>query len=183
MLKQLGGFILGITITVGMLEGAQYFSSFKPKYSSLNLIGSQQLQAQYNNKNPISLMELETSIYEEVNKYRLSRGLRALQLDPRISEQARIHSANMARGKVSFSHDGFRKRIKIIDRQISYRRAAENVAFNQGFSNPSDRAVLGWINSPGHRLNMEGDFDLTGIGVGRGRGGAYYFTQIFILRD
>jgi len=181
MLKQIVGSILGIAITLGMLEGANSFSPLRQEQSSLNKSGSKQFNPR--DKNYSALRDLENSVYEQINQYRLERGLQALKLDPLVSEQARIHSENMASGEVAFSHDGFRARVKIIDRQIPYRRAAENVAFNQGFPNPADRAILGWIDSPGHRRNIEGDFDLTGIGVARGRGGAYYFTQIFVLRD
>jgi uncharacterized protein YkwD len=42
---------------------------------------------------------------------------------------------------------------------------AENVASNQGYENPDNTAVKGWIKSPGHQQNMVGEFDLTGIGV------------------
>jgi uncharacterized protein YkwD len=31
---------------------------------------------------------------------------------------------------------------------------SENVAYNMGVKNPSECAVDGWINSPGHRKNM-----------------------------
>jgi uncharacterized protein YkwD len=40
--------------------------------------------------------------------------------------------------------------------------------------------VDGWLRSPGHRRNIEGDFRLTGIGVATARNGMVYFTQIFI---
>ena len=36
--------------------------------------------------------------------------------------------------------------------------------------------------SPGHRKNMEGQFNLTGIGCARGKDGVFYFTQLFGLR-
>lgn len=181
MLKKLAGITLGIGLTVGIIEAIHSFRSYRTQQSSLNLTASRTLQV--SNRNSISLVELEDAVYEEVNQYRLERGLRPLQLDPRISEQARRHSENIARGEVEFSHEGFRYRARIIDRQIPYRRAAENLAFNQGFANPAERALIGWIDSPGHRRNMEGDFDLTGVGVAQSNNGAYYLTQIFILRE
>jgi uncharacterized protein YkwD len=53
---------------------------------------------------------------------------------------------------------------------------AENVASGQ----MSAREVVdGWLNSPGHRRNIEGNFKLTGIGLARGSRGMIYFTQIF----
>ena len=49
-----------------------------------------------------------------------------------------------------------------------------------GFSNPGEKAVVGWINSPGHHKNIVGDFNLTGIGIAKNNEGKYYFNQIFI---
>lgn len=125
---------------------------------------------------------LEQSIHQQINQYRQSLKLPPLSLDPRISEQARAHSQAMANGEVPFSHQGFEQRVGAIRRVIPDRAAAENVAFNQGFSNPGQQAVQGWIKSPGHRINIEGQYDLTGIGIVKNAKGEYYFTQIFIRR-
>ncbi len=125
---------------------------------------------------------LEQSIHQQINRYRQSRKLTPLTLDPRISEQARAHSQAMASGKVPFSHQGFEQRVQAIRRVIPYRTASENVAFNYGYSNPGQQAVQGWIKSPGHRINIEGQYKLTGIGIAKNAKGEYYFTQIFIRR-
>lgn len=125
---------------------------------------------------------LEQSIHQQINQYRQSRKLPPLQLDARISQQAKIHSQAMANGKVPFSHQGFDARISAIRRQIRYRAASENVAFNQGYSNPAKQAVEGWIKSQGHRVNIEGQYNLTGIGVAKNAKNEHYFTQIFINR-
>jgi uncharacterized protein YkwD len=125
---------------------------------------------------------LEQTVLTQINQYRASRGLPALTLDPRISTQALRHSQAMANGQVRFSHDGFDSRVDAIARTIPYRAVAENVAYNQGYNDPAQRAVQGWLKSPGHRKNIEGQFDLTGIGIARNAKGEYYFTQIFIKR-
>ena len=125
---------------------------------------------------------LEQSVHQQINQYRQAHKLPPLTLDPRISEQARAHSQAMASGKVPFSHQGFEQRVKAISRVIPYRASAENVAFNLGYSNPVAQAVQGWIKSPGHRINIEGQYNLTGIGVVKNAKGEYYFTQIFIRR-
>ena len=36
--------------------------------------------------------------------------------------------------------------------------------------------------SPAHRENLEGPYDLTGIGVARSRSGEVFFTQFFVGR-
>lgn len=131
---------------------------------------------------PTPYSALEQSIHQQINQYRQSQKLPPLTLDPRISEQARAHSRNMASGKVTFSHQGFEQRVEAIRRSIFYLAAAENVAFNYGYSNPAQQAVEGWIKSPGHLINIEGQYNLTGIGVDRNAKGEYYFTQIFIRR-
>lgn len=125
---------------------------------------------------------LEKSVHEQVNQYRAGRNLPPLKLDSRISERCRAHSLAMASDRVTFSHDGFEERVKAIGKQILYRAAAENLAYNFGYSDPVKPAVEGWIKSPGHRKNMEGEFDLTGVGIVQNAKGEYYFTQIFIRR-
>ena len=127
-----------------------------------------------------SIANLEQEIHRQINQYRQSKNLPPLRLNPSISQQSKIHSQNMAQGKVSFSHDGFEQRVQAIGRTIAYKSAAENVAYNQGHSDPVTAAVQGWLKSPGHRRNIEGQFDLTGIGVVKNTIGEYYFTQIFI---
>jgi uncharacterized protein YkwD len=121
---------------------------------------------------------LEKSVFEQINRYRIAKGLRKLTLNTNITRQARIHSQNMAKGKVPFSHQGFEKRVKSIP--LIYNSAAENVAFNQGYSDPAAEAFIGWLNSPGHLKNIKGNYNLTGIGVAANSKGEVYLTQIFV---
>lgn len=125
---------------------------------------------------------LEQSAHEQVNQYRVSQNLPPLKLDPRISEVAREHSKAMASHRATFSHDGFEQRAKTVNKSIMYRSFGENLAFNKGYKDPVRQAVQGWIKSPGHRHNMEGNFELTGIGVAKNAEGEYYFTQLFVRR-
>jgi uncharacterized protein YkwD len=133
------------------------------------------------NSQLIAASSMEKLVHQQVNAYRKSLNLPALKLDETISQQARIHSQAMADGKVPFSHDGFENRVKTISRKISYSSAAENVAYNQGYSDPVTVAVQGWIKSNGHRQNMQGNYNLTGIGIAKNSKGEYYFTQVFML--
>jgi uncharacterized protein YkwD len=131
-------------------------------------------------KNLIAAGSLEQSIHNQVNRYRQAQNLPPLAFDQTIAEQARAHSLSMANsGRIS--HNGFDGRAEVIGQTIAYRSVAENVASNQGYENPDNTAIKGWIKSPGHQRNMVGDFDLTGIGVVE-RGGSYYFTQIFVRK-
>lgn len=125
--------------------------------------------------------DLEQSTLEQINQYRAERGLEPLVLDPELCKQARQHSQEMAEQR-SMNHDGFDQRMATVSRSISYSNASENVAYNQGYPDPDNQAVTDWINSPEHRQNIEGAFNLTGIGIVRNAQGEYYFTQIFVLR-
>ena len=127
-----------------------------------------------------NINELEILAHQQVNQYRQSRNLPPLELNRVISQQARIHSQNMAQGQLPFSHQGFENRIEAISLAIPYLSAAENVAYNQGYRDPVEKAVEGWIKSPGHHKNMIGNYNLTGIGIAKNSQGEYYFTQIFI---
>ena len=143
-------------------------------YPKKNYISSTNLAASQNIK------ELEKNTFTLINQYRQSKNLPALQWNNDIVQQSRIHAQQMASGKTTFSHDGFKKRVEIISQKIPYKAAAENIAVNMGFSNPGEKAVVGWINSPGHHKNIVGDFNLTGIGIAKNNEGKYYFNQIFI---
>jgi uncharacterized protein YkwD len=112
-----------------------------------------------------------------VNQHRRSIGLPELQANSFISSVALGHSRDMLSGRTPFGHDGFRDRIEVIRKKLGpIHVAAENVA-----SGPmSAREVVdGWLHSPGHRRNIEGDFRLTGIGLAFAANGMIYFTQIF----
>lgn len=119
--------------------------------------------------------------HDRVNQYRESRNLLPLVFDDTIATYAQFHSVQMAKSQ-NMSHDGFKERVEKIAKTISYRGAAENLAYNQGYDNPDEVAVQGWISSPGHQQNMIGSYDLTGIGVAENAQGEYYFTQLFIKK-
>lgn len=123
---------------------------------------------------------LEQTVFEEVNQYRVSLGLRPFQINPRLSEQARAHSQAMAEKQIPFGHTDFRKRVRKIDRIIRSRRVSENVAYIFTHKDTAKRAVQGWIKSPRHRPVLEGNYRYTGVGVAQGERGAFYFTQVYV---
>lgn len=129
-----------------------------------------------------NMAQLELSVYQQVNKYRASQNLPLLKLDPKISEQCRIHSQSMANGEVPLGHSGSKARFQAIRQIVRWQEIAENVAFNSGYVDPVKQAVKGWIESPGHQRNMVGNYELTGVGIVKNAKGEYYFTQIFIRK-
>lgn len=120
---------------------------------------------------------LEEQILYYTNKFRQSKGLKPLQLDETISQQARRHSRDMANGSTGFGHEGFEDRVAIVSKKMGrVGAAAENVAYG---TLDAESVVDGWIKSPGHRRNMLGDYNLIGIGTA-GKGRLTFFTQVFI---
>ncbi|MCA0403416.1 MAG: CAP domain-containing protein [Proteobacteria bacterium] len=113
-----------------------------------------------------------------VNKHRASKGLRPLKLNNVMSSAATIHSRDMARHSIPFGHKHFDKRIKRLYGKIKNCQAgSENVAYN--YKDGQD-VVKNWLTSRLHRRNIEGNFNLTGIGLARDSRGKLYFTQIFL---
>jgi uncharacterized protein YkwD len=119
---------------------------------------------------------METEILKFVNEDRHLHGLRSLQMNAMESSLASRHSQDMAAGKVKFGHDGFNSRARSIQKSLGSTEIGENVASGQMTAR---EVVDGWLKSPGHKKNIEGDFTLTGIGYARSKKGDIYFTQIF----
>lgn len=134
----------------------------------------------YTARSNASITSLEQAVYDRVNQYRASLGLPPLTIDARISEQARIHSQNMASGVVPVGHEGLYQRLQTIGKAIPFSAGSENVALCFNCADPAARAVQFWLNSPPHRGAIEGNYNLTGIGVAKNDKGNCYFTQIFI---
>lgn len=125
--------------------------------------------------------DLSEKILQEINSYRTKQGLSPLHMEPFISALAEKHSQDMARNLVPFGHDGFGNRIRYLFSHFNNMNGgAENVAYV--YTNAKEAVPL-WINSAGHRKNIEGDFNLTGIGIAYGDYGRIYLTQIFIRRN
>ena len=119
-------------------------------------------------------------MFSQINQYRKSQNLPALQWNNTIAEQARIHAQQMASGKTTFSNDGFQFQVEVISKKIPYKSVARNIATNRGYRNPGEKAVEDWINIPGTHKNIVGDHNLTGIGIAQNYEGEYYLSQLFI---
>ena len=123
---------------------------------------------------------LEQQVHELVNNHRTAMGLAPLEYNEDIARIARRHSRDMANGYVGMGHEGADERGRVLARTITYNQFAENVAANsQTVSSAAEAAVTGWLNSPGHRVNIEGNYNLSGIGIARS-GNSFFFTQIFL---
>jgi uncharacterized YkwD family protein len=132
--------------------------------------------------NPGSMTANELKIVDLVNAERAKLGLRALAVDAKLSQVARLKSEDM-RDNRYFAHQSptYGSPFEMM-RQfgITYRTAGENIAAGQ---RTPEEAMRGWMNSSGHRANILNS-SFTHIGVGHAVGGSYgnYWTQMFIGR-
>lgn len=117
-----------------------------------------------------------------INDHRRSIGLLPLVWNPEVAEVARIHSQNMAAGHVAFGHDGSDQRFAELQTRMTISHMAENVAANT-YPDAVATAVAGWLQSPGHRANIEnGQYTQTGVWMAVASDGTVFFTQIFVSR-
>lgn len=114
-----------------------------------------------------------------LNEHRESLSLDPITLSASLSEIASEHSLNMAEKKIVFGHEGFSSRCAEARQALGGGNlCAENVAMGQ--KSPK-QAFDAWINSPGHRANIEQSrHSHTGFGFAKSVEGKWYWTEIFL---
>lgn len=122
---------------------------------------------------------VETSITDEilklVNAHRESKGLEKLVRNATADNLAIDHSKYMiAQDKIS--HDNFKARTDNLKRNENAKGTGENVAYGY---NTAEKVVTAWLNSSGHKENIEGNFTHTGISAVQNSDNTYFFTQLF----
>lgn len=127
-----------------------------------------------------ALSEMEQAIFNQINDYRASKGLKPMVWNNEVAKQAREHSLNMAKKIVPFGHQGIEKRAKALSDSVRSTGTGENVGWVMSRNNPHGKVIEAWIKSQKHRDNIEGNFSMTGIGISVSSSGEYYFTQDFV---
>src|SRR5690242_18155624 len=100
----------------------------------------------------------EAQVLDLVNRERAKAGLPTLKLERRLAVAARGHSYDMALRRY-FSHrsaDGVSAEQRLRGSDIGYAEMGENIYMDDlpDASGLAQRAVRGWMASPGHRKNM-----------------------------
>lgn len=125
--------------------------------------------------------EMRKMILYYVNAHRAKHHLSPLSLNEDVSKEAAKHSRAMASKSIPFGHAYFNDRIHRVYQQVkNCNGGAENVAY---YRLNAKRLVDAWIASPGHRRNIEGHYNVTGIGIAHGKTGWAYYTQIFVKKE
>ena len=121
----------------------------------------------------------ETKLAEVINEYRVSQGLNALEIVNHISFKSEEHNEYMISKNV-VNHDYFEARSNNIIQVLGAVKVGENIAYN--FSTPNS-ALHAWLNSPGHKANLEGDYTHFGISITvNPTTGKKYYTNMFMKK-
>jgi len=123
-----------------------------------------------------STMEIE--ILDAVNDHRKSIGLSVLQKLDDITFEAVDHTEYMV-SLNEVNHDNFNIRYQNLVQEIGARAVSENVGYGY---RTAEAVVEAWINSEGHRANIEGNYTHFGISVEQDQDEKNYFTNIFVRR-
>ncbi|MFK7972621.1 MAG: CAP domain-containing protein [Bacteroidia bacterium] len=128
---------------------------------------------------------ISAHLHYVVNQYRASKGLVKLSRKSALDAIAQKHAEDVASGRVPFSHDGFKKRVEAVKGYVKFPyKAAENL---YGIVRPpkvvAPNALKGWIDSPGHHVNLKGKFLYTGIGVARASNGEWIVCQFYVGKN
>lgn len=125
---------------------------------------------------------MEKEVLALVNKVRAENGLSALTWADDLANVARAHSRDMI-NRNFFSHtnpDGLSPFDRLKNSGISYKTAAENIAYGQ---KTAEAVMNSWMNSSGHRANiLNKNVKEIGIGAVKNSSGTIYWTQVFVAR-
>ncbi|MDH3226993.1 MAG: CAP domain-containing protein [Thermoleophilia bacterium] len=126
--------------------------------------------------------KLADGIVKLVNDYRGKRGLSRVSRSPTLTKAAMWKSGHMARYDY-FSHEDAAPASRSTGERLlacGYRGSswAENIAF--GYTS-AGQVMQGWINSPGHRENLDNPrYNAVGVGAVKAPGsGPIYWSQAF----
>ncbi|HAS74393.1 MAG TPA: hypothetical protein DCS67_09640 [Clostridiales bacterium UBA8960] len=136
-------------------------------------------RSQYGTPSTALRNAFEKQLFDLTNVYRLAFGKPILKWSEPTAVVARKHSQDMA-VRSFFDHtnpSGYSPFDRLLADGVNFSLAAENIA--AGYTNAFS-VHSGWINSPGHRVNLLRDIEFLGVGVYFGGDYYNYYTQNFI---
>ena len=121
----------------------------------------------------------EIELARIINQYRVSIGKNQLEIVNHISYKSQEHNTYMIDNNV-VNHDYFESRANNIIQVLGAVKVGENIAYN--YSTPNS-ALIAWLNSPGHKANLDGDYTHFGISISvNPTTGKKYYTNMFMKR-
>lgn len=120
----------------------------------------------------------EDEVLNLINSHRASLGLITLQKIDYVSVKSEEHTNYMISTN-TVNHNNFADRYASIMNALSAKNVSENIAYKYS---TSQSVVNAWLNSEGHRANIEGDFTHFGISIRTNSAGEKYYTNIFVKK-
>ena len=126
------------------------------------------------------LPEIEQAIFDLTNEHRVNLGLPELAWSNTVAKQCRQHSSNMALGYVSFGHTGLSERINKIRQNFPNTFGVELISRHGPSTKLPEHIITEWLQDLEQRQYIEGDYQITGVGVAKSANNNFYITQIYI---
>jgi len=123
--------------------------------------------------------EYEAELLQLINNHRKGLGLPAIKNDEGVHAEALSYSQQMAAGKVPIGPPSFDNPIKTLLRRYKASKMVELIGYD--YLKPKD-LFDAWMSSTSQRDIIEGNFNLTGIGVFQSVNGKVFVTQVFLLQ-
>ena len=123
--------------------------------------------------------ETELKLITLINNYRQTIGLNTLEVINHISFKSEEHNIYMIEHNL-VNHDYFQERSDNLILVLGAERVGENIAYNY---KTVENAFSAWMDSPGHRANIEGDYTHFGLAVTTdAQTGKKYYTNMFMKK-
>lgn len=126
-------------------------------------------------ENTATEVDMAEEILNIVNTHRQNIGQAPLVSNDLATQLAVEHTEYMISIN-DINHDNFDQRANKLSDAENATSMGENVAVRYS---TATAVVQGWLDSDGHRKNIEGNYTHTGIAVVKDSEGIRYFTQIF----
>lgn len=120
--------------------------------------------------------EFAEEVLRLVNQEREKKGLKALKYNASLQKAAQLRAEELPRKFDHVRPDGTSCFTVLKKFGVSYYAAGENIAAGQ---KTPEKVVESWMNSPGHRQNILGNYSYLGVGFYKGGSYGYYWAQIF----
>ena len=123
-----------------------------------------------------SYNDIELETMDLINKYRVSKGLNALEKINHMSFKSEEHDNYMIANNV-VNHNDFVARSENIMKTLGAKTVSENIAYNY---NTPESVIAAWLASPSHKANIEGNHTHFGMAIKENPvNGRKYYTNIF----
>lgn len=120
----------------------------------------------------------EIELLNRINNYRDSINLNTLQINQHISYICQEHNTYMIETGI-INHNYFQQRVNNLQETLDAERVGENIGYN--YQTP-ESTLAAWLNSPGHKQNIEGNYTDFGLSITQGITNKIYITLILIKR-